>query len=198
MCKMPPPADARIFPLRTVTAALLSLDAKDRHMDVAGWLQGLGLERYEAVFRDNEIDWQVLSSLTADDLKTPPSPRPSPGSTALSPSTWAMRSWSISPTREPMRTMPSMRSGRRWSASTPSVASMLGPSSSKRACLLYRHRRMAGQQIDHHARMRRIEMLDQNKRHAGAGREAGEQPAGRIEAAGRGAEPDDREAVMPG
>jgi class 3 adenylate cyclase/predicted ATPase len=38
-------------------------------MDIAEWLRGLGLERYEAVFRDNEIDWQVLSSLTADDLK---------------------------------------------------------------------------------------------------------------------------------
>ena len=38
-------------------------------MDVARWLRGLGLERYQAAFRDNEIDWQVLSSLTADDLK---------------------------------------------------------------------------------------------------------------------------------
>jgi hypothetical protein len=55
--------------LKTVTAALLGLDAKDWQMDVARWLQGLGLERYEAAFRDNEIDWQVLSSLTADDLK---------------------------------------------------------------------------------------------------------------------------------
>ena len=62
--------------------------------------------------------------------------------------------------------------------------------------LLYLHRRMAGQQINHHARMRRIEVLDQNERHAGAGREGSEQPPGRVEAAGRGAEPDDREAVM--
>jgi class 3 adenylate cyclase len=38
-------------------------------MDIAAWLKGLGLERYEAAFRDNEIDWQVLPSLTADDLK---------------------------------------------------------------------------------------------------------------------------------
>src|SRR6516164_3697759 len=38
-------------------------------MDVAAWLKGLGLERYAAAFRDNEIDWQVLPSLTADDLK---------------------------------------------------------------------------------------------------------------------------------
>ena len=38
-------------------------------MEVAAWLKGLGLERYAAAFRDNEIDWQVLPSLTADDLK---------------------------------------------------------------------------------------------------------------------------------
>src|SRR5689334_15905892 len=62
--------------------------------------------------------------------------------------------------------------------------------------LLYRHRRMAAQQIDHHARMRRIEMLDQNERHAGAAREGSEQPPGGIEAASRGAEPDDREVGM--
>src|SRR5215813_11438707 len=38
-------------------------------MDVAAWLHGLGLERYEAAFRDNEIDWAVMPELTADDLK---------------------------------------------------------------------------------------------------------------------------------
>ena len=38
-------------------------------MDVAVWLRGLGLERYEQAFRDNEIDEKVLSSLTAEDLK---------------------------------------------------------------------------------------------------------------------------------
>jgi class 3 adenylate cyclase len=38
-------------------------------MDIAAWLRGLGLERYEADFRDNEIDWAVLPKLTADDLK---------------------------------------------------------------------------------------------------------------------------------
>jgi class 3 adenylate cyclase/tetratricopeptide (TPR) repeat protein len=38
-------------------------------MDVASWLQGLGLERYEPLFRDNEIDWKVLPKLTAEDLK---------------------------------------------------------------------------------------------------------------------------------
>jgi hypothetical protein len=56
---------------------------------------------------------------------------------------------------------------------------------------------MAGQQIDHHARMRRIEMLDQNEGHAGSRRERGEQPAGSIEATSRGAQPDDREMVIP-
>jgi hypothetical protein len=38
-------------------------------MDIAAWLHGLGLERYEADFRDNEINWAVLPKLTSDDLK---------------------------------------------------------------------------------------------------------------------------------
>ena len=38
-------------------------------MDIGGWLQSLGLERYEAAFRENEIDDTVLPSLTAEDLK---------------------------------------------------------------------------------------------------------------------------------
>ena len=38
-------------------------------MDIAAWLQGLGLERYEPAFRANEIDAGVLPNLTADDLK---------------------------------------------------------------------------------------------------------------------------------
>jgi len=38
-------------------------------MDIAAWLRNLGLERYEAAFRENEIDWAVLPELTADDLK---------------------------------------------------------------------------------------------------------------------------------
>ena len=38
-------------------------------MDTGGWLQSLGLERYEQVFRDNEIDVQVLPNLTGEDLK---------------------------------------------------------------------------------------------------------------------------------
>ena len=38
-------------------------------MDIAAWLRSPGLERYEAAFSDNEINWAVLPKLTADDLK---------------------------------------------------------------------------------------------------------------------------------
>jgi class 3 adenylate cyclase len=38
-------------------------------MDVAEWLQGLGLERYAPAFRDNEIDWDALPKVSAEDLK---------------------------------------------------------------------------------------------------------------------------------
>ena len=37
-------------------------------MDVAAWLQDLGLERYVSAFRDNDIDAEVLLKLTAEDL----------------------------------------------------------------------------------------------------------------------------------
>ena len=32
-------------------------------MDIGGWLRSLGLERYEAAFRENEIDETVLPNL---------------------------------------------------------------------------------------------------------------------------------------
>jgi class 3 adenylate cyclase/tetratricopeptide (TPR) repeat protein len=38
-------------------------------MDVADWLQQLGLERYAEAFRENDIGFSVLPALTADDLK---------------------------------------------------------------------------------------------------------------------------------
>src|SRR5580693_2463375 len=38
-------------------------------MDIVVWLRSLSLERYEAAFRDNEIDETVLPNLTAEDLK---------------------------------------------------------------------------------------------------------------------------------
>ena len=37
-------------------------------MDIAGWLRDLGLERYEQAFRDNDVDPEILASLTAEDL----------------------------------------------------------------------------------------------------------------------------------
>jgi class 3 adenylate cyclase len=38
-------------------------------MDVGDWLRRIGFGQYEAAFRDNEIDDQVLPQLTGDDLK---------------------------------------------------------------------------------------------------------------------------------
>ena len=38
-------------------------------MDVAAWLKNLGLGQYEAAFRDNAIDGDLLPSLTTEDLK---------------------------------------------------------------------------------------------------------------------------------
>ena len=39
-------------------------------MDVAGWLRDLGLECYEATFRENDVeDFELLLNLSADDLK---------------------------------------------------------------------------------------------------------------------------------
>ena len=37
-------------------------------MDIAAWLRGLGLAQYELMFRENDVDGQVLPRLTADDL----------------------------------------------------------------------------------------------------------------------------------
>jgi class 3 adenylate cyclase/predicted ATPase len=41
----------------------------DAVMDVGGWLRGLGLGQYEANFRDNKINADLLPRLTNDDLK---------------------------------------------------------------------------------------------------------------------------------
>jgi hypothetical protein len=37
-------------------------------MNVAAWLHGLGLGQYEQAFRENDIDAEVLTDLTAEDL----------------------------------------------------------------------------------------------------------------------------------
>ena len=60
-------------------------------------------------------------------------------------------------------------------------------------CLEHGHRRVAGQQVHHHAFMGRIEMLDDDESHAaGGGQRRQEFPAG-VEATRRGADPDYRE-----
>jgi hypothetical protein len=38
-------------------------------MDVAEWLRTLGLDQYEPAFRENQIEADLLPSLTAEDLK---------------------------------------------------------------------------------------------------------------------------------
>ena len=38
-------------------------------VDVAAWLQDLGLTRYAEAFRDNDIDAEVLAELTEADLE---------------------------------------------------------------------------------------------------------------------------------
>ena len=38
-------------------------------IDIVVWLRSLGLGKYEAAFRENEIDETVLLTLTAEDLK---------------------------------------------------------------------------------------------------------------------------------
>jgi hypothetical protein len=37
-------------------------------VDIAEWLKGLDLSQYASAFADNDIDEQVLSELTAEDL----------------------------------------------------------------------------------------------------------------------------------
>ena len=38
-------------------------------MDVGEWLKGIGLGQYEAIFREHEIDAEVLPELTEADLE---------------------------------------------------------------------------------------------------------------------------------
>jgi hypothetical protein len=38
-------------------------------MDIAAWLDGLGLGQYKQAFRSNDIDKEVLHGLTAEDLR---------------------------------------------------------------------------------------------------------------------------------
>src|SRR5215469_7110705 len=42
---------------------------REARVDIAGWLRELGLEQYERAFRENNIDADLLRSLTAEDLR---------------------------------------------------------------------------------------------------------------------------------
>ena len=42
---------------------------KETVVHVGAWLKSLGLEQYEAAFRENAVDAELLPTLTADDLK---------------------------------------------------------------------------------------------------------------------------------
>ena len=44
-------------------------EPEETAVDVASWLRDLGLERYEAAFRENDVNAELLPNLTADDLK---------------------------------------------------------------------------------------------------------------------------------
>ena len=44
-------------------------DCRAPVMDIVVWLRSLGLGKYEAAFRENEIDETVLPSLTHENLK---------------------------------------------------------------------------------------------------------------------------------
>src|SRR5246127_1322820 len=65
-----PALGASQAPTRYLSRVLCAGDERRNDtMDIGGWLGGLGLERYEQAFRENEIDLRVLPELTADDLK---------------------------------------------------------------------------------------------------------------------------------
>ena len=38
-------------------------------MDIGVWLRSLGLEQYETLFRENDIDLEIISDLTDGDLE---------------------------------------------------------------------------------------------------------------------------------
>src|SRR5262249_32233702 len=51
------------------TATMPCSGMERSEVEIGQWLRGLGLQSYEQAFRDNGIDLDVLSRLTADDLK---------------------------------------------------------------------------------------------------------------------------------
>jgi class 3 adenylate cyclase len=47
----------------------LIMDAPAMSIDIADWLRGLGLDQYAQLFRDNDIDGEILGGMNAEDLK---------------------------------------------------------------------------------------------------------------------------------
>src|SRR5215470_9709379 len=45
------------------------MDAPAMSIDIADWLRGLGLEQYAQLFRDNDIDGEILVGMNAGDLE---------------------------------------------------------------------------------------------------------------------------------
>src|SRR5262249_51448925 len=68
--RSPPTSGHHKAPRRYLSRVLCTEDWRwNDTMDIGCWLRGLGLERYEQAFRENEIGLRVLPELTADDLK---------------------------------------------------------------------------------------------------------------------------------
>ena len=64
-----PNPDATLGPLRALRTMICSKAEVGLIMDVVVWLRSLGLGKYEAIFRENDIDETVLPSLTHENLK---------------------------------------------------------------------------------------------------------------------------------
>ena len=59
--------DQERCPRRSVSPIMRAGRRQGAIMDLGGWLRSLGLEQYEAAFRENEINERVLPSLTQED-----------------------------------------------------------------------------------------------------------------------------------
>jgi SAM domain (Sterile alpha motif) len=55
--------------IQAIHLALNVTEPEDTAVDVASWLRNLGLERYEATFRENDVWTEDLRHLTAEDLE---------------------------------------------------------------------------------------------------------------------------------
>jgi class 3 adenylate cyclase/tetratricopeptide (TPR) repeat protein len=55
--------------LTAQSSAARIIEPEATAVDVGAWLKSLGLEQYEAAFRENDVDAEILPTLTADELK---------------------------------------------------------------------------------------------------------------------------------